>query len=91
MAFWRDNLNLAFYDLVYEDLVAEPEAEARRLIEFAGLDWEKTCLEFHQLEGEVASLSGAQVRRPISRKSIGFWRHYEAQLGPLIEALEAQE
>lgn len=88
MAFWRDNLNLAFYDLVYEDLVAEPEAEARRLIDFCGLEWEDGCLEFHKLGGEVASLSGAQVRRPISRKSIGFWRHYEAQLGPLLAALD---
>ena len=88
MAFWRDNLNLAFYDVIYEDLVAEPELRAGQLIDSCGLEWEDACLEFHLLEGEVTSLSGAQVRRPISRKSIGFWRHYESQLGPLLAALD---
>ena len=88
MAFWRDNLNLAFYDVVYEDLVSDPERQAGQLIDFCGLDWEDACLEFHKLGGEVASLSGAQVRRPISQKSIGFWHHYEPHLGPLIEALD---
>jgi hypothetical protein len=35
----------------------------------------------------VRTASGAQVREPLYRGSVGRWRAYEEELGPLIEAL----
>jgi hypothetical protein len=75
-------------DVGYEALVEEPEAVARRIIDHVGLEWDPRCLDFAQTEGNVRTASFAQVRRPISRASVGRWRRYEPWLGPLIAALD---
>ena len=72
----------------YEDVVADLEQEARKLIDFVGLDWQEECLEFHNNKSRVNTASAAQVRKPIYKTSIEKWRPYEKHLGPLIKALK---
>jgi hypothetical protein len=86
-AHWRRVLPLSMLTVDYEALIADPEGESRRLIEFLGLDWEPGCLEFHRTQRPVFSASNWQVRKPIFSRSVGRWRHYERHLGPLFEAL----
>jgi hypothetical protein len=74
-------------NVCYEQMVAEPETESRRLIEFLGLPWDDRCLKFHETKRSVATASIMQVRRPIYETSIGRWRHYERHLVPLKSAL----
>jgi len=71
----------------YENLVAEPEAEIRALLDNLGLPFETACLEFHKTERVVATVSSEQVRSPLYRDALEQWRHYEPWLGPLKEAL----
>jgi len=71
----------------YENLVAEPEAEIRALLDFLDLPFETACLEFHKTERVVATVSSEQVRSPLYRDALEQWRHYEPWLGPLKEAL----
>ena len=40
MAHWRKTLDLEIHEVVYEDLVSAPEAEARKLMAFLGLEWQ---------------------------------------------------
>jgi len=87
MAHWRRTLPLRMLPVRYEDLVREPEAESRRLIEFCGLEWEDSCLAFHATRREVNTPSRWQVRQPIYAEGIGRWRNYEQQLEPLRRAL----
>jgi tetratricopeptide (TPR) repeat protein len=84
---WRQVLPLAMLTVDYETLIADPEAESRRLIEFLGLDWEPECLDFHRTQRPVFTASSWQVRQPIYRRSVGRWRHYQRHLGPLFEVL----
>jgi len=44
MAIWKQAIDLPILDVSYEKLVADPEAEARRLVAFAGLEWDPACL-----------------------------------------------
>jgi tetratricopeptide (TPR) repeat protein len=74
-------------DVRYEDVVADLEGQARRLIAHCGLEWDPRCLDFHRTERRVQTASARQVRQPIYDRSIGTWRSYEANLAPLIEAL----
>jgi hypothetical protein len=67
------------------------EQEAKSLIEFTGLDWEESCLEFHKKKSNVKTASAAQVRKPIYKSSVERWRVYEEHLGPLISALKDKE
>lgn len=87
MDHWRAVLPRPMLELDYEDMVAEPEATTRRLLEHCGLPWDDACLDFHRHKRPVLTASKMQVRKPIYQSSVERWRNYEAHLGPLIEAL----
>jgi hypothetical protein len=57
MDHWRAVLPGRIFDLSYEDLVAEPEARMRVLLEFAGLDLKNACLQFHNTGRQVRTAS----------------------------------
>ena len=87
MDHWRALIGDGILDLRYEDLVTDPEPAMRRLLDFAGLEWEDACLDFHRSDRLVRTASAQQVRRPIYRTAVKRWQRYEKHLGPLIEAL----
>jgi hypothetical protein len=89
MDHWKEVLRLEVLEVKYERLVEDLEVTARRVVDFCGLDWEEDCLDYLGNTRVVATPSYGQVRRPIYTTSIGKWRHYEKQLGPLIEVLES--
>jgi tetratricopeptide (TPR) repeat protein len=90
MDHWRLVLPGRVIDVDHEALVADPERQIRWLVtEACGLAWNDACLTFHQAAGPVRTASAAQVRQPIFTTSLGRWRRYEAQLGPLLAALGA--
>lgn len=88
MDHWRTVLPGYILDVRYEDVVADPEGEARKLLAFCGLEWEDSCLEFHKVKRSVHTASMAQVRRPIYGSSVRRWERYKDRLGPLLEALK---
>ncbi len=75
-------------EVEYEETVADPEAVARRLVAFCGLDQEPGCLAFHEGKRPVRTASVSQVRQPISTRSVARWKHYESALGKLFALLE---
>lgn len=88
MQHWRSVLPAdAFYEIQYEALVADPERQARALVEYCGLEWDDACLNFHQTERHIRTASVTQVRQPMYKTSVEKWRLYEKHLGPLLEAL----
>jgi tetratricopeptide (TPR) repeat protein len=88
LAHWENVHPLPCLDLPYESMVADLERHARLLIDFVGLDWDPSCLEFHSNPRVVRTPSLAQVRQPIHSRSAGRWRHYEPFLPSLFRALE---
>ncbi len=64
------------FQMNYEMLVQNPEAESKRLLAFLELDWEPECLQFHQLKRQVLTASLWQVRQPIFDTSVGRWKNY---------------
>lgn len=86
IAWWRPRLGERLHEIRYEDLVSDPEPQARALIAAAGLDWEDACLDFHKARGTVKTLSLAQVRQPIHAGRREAWRKYEADMAPFIAA-----
>ncbi len=73
--------------VIYEDMVADPEHEVRRLLDYCGLPFEDGCLRFHENRRAVRTASSEQVRRPIFTDAVEHWRHYEPWLTPLKDAL----
>ena len=92
MTHWRGVLPAgSFLDVKYERIVADKVTEVRRIIDFCGLDWNDSCLDFHKLNRTVNTASMMQVRQPIYNSSVERWRSYEKYLGPLLDVLSVLE
>ncbi|KFL36585.1 tetratricopeptide repeat-containing sulfotransferase family protein [Arenimonas donghaensis] len=87
MRHWQSVLSLPILEVHYEEVAADTEAQARRALDFLGLDWDPACLDFHRSERGVQTPSRWQVRQPVHTRSIGRWRHYASELGPLLDVL----
>jgi hypothetical protein len=75
------------FDVPYEDVVADLEGQARRIVAHCALTWDPRCLAFHQTERPVLTASAAQVRQPIYNSAIGRSRAYEPFLRPVLTEL----
>ena len=87
MTHWRRVLPLPIHEIQYESVVADLAGEARRLLDFCGLDWHPDCLESHRNKRPVFTASNTQIRQPLFASSVGHWRRYGDQLQPLIDKL----
>lgn len=86
---WRQHLpHDAFIDVDYEETVNNFEEQARRLIDYVGLEWDDACLEPHKQKRAVLTASKDQVIKPVYKTSIEAWRRYEKQLQPLYTRLK---
>ena len=75
----------------YEELVADPVRQTRRIAEHLGLEDAERMLDFdrHALEkGFIATPSYTQVIEPINRKGIGRWQRYREYLEPVLPILQ---
>ena len=77
----------AVHRVLNERLIEDPEGEVRRLLDYIGVPFAPECLAFHNTERAIRTPSAAQVRRPINRDGVDYWKHYEPWLGPLKEGL----
>lgn len=87
MAHFEGVLPGRMHRVVYEELVANPEREVRRLLDYCGLPFDNACLRFYENGRPVLTASAEQVRRPIFTEAIEQWRQFEPWLGPLKTAL----
>jgi len=71
------SLGLANERIVYEDLVEDPAHYAGRCLTLMGLEMDDRVLHPEENTKTAATLSHAQVRQPINKKSIGRWKNYE--------------
>ena len=73
--------------VIYEQMIEDPEAQIRALLDHCGLPFEPACLNFHENDRAVRTASSEQVRQPIFKSAVEHWQHYESFMGPLKQAL----
>lgn len=71
----------------HEHVLDDLEEQTRRMLDYLGLPFEDSCLDFHKSKRAVRTASSEQVRQPINRGGQGAWKPYEAWLDPLKAAL----
>lgn len=64
---WAKLYPKRFFDHCYETLLADPEAQVRRLLKACELPYDPACLAFHRTERTVRTASADQVRQPLQR------------------------
>ena len=87
MSFWHELFPGRIYDLSYEDLTSNQELETRKLIEYCGLSWDESCLNFHKNIRVVGTASVSQVRSEMFQGSSEIWKKYKQYLEPLVNKL----
>jgi tetratricopeptide (TPR) repeat protein len=89
MKHWETELEglIELTEAPYEQAVNSFEPEARRLVDFVGLDFDDSCLHFDKQRRMSPTLEPEQAGQNVYASSLGRWRNYEKHLGPLIKAL----
>jgi tetratricopeptide (TPR) repeat protein len=93
MGLWRlfvERLPLDYTIVRYEDLVDDLEGEARRLLDYIGVEWDSNVLKFHEhakTKGQIKTASYHQVTQPIYRHAAYRWKRYEKFCEPFEEEL----
>jgi Flp pilus assembly protein TadD len=87
---WREGLPGAKLETRYEQLVADPAGEMRRILGFLGLAWDERVLRFHErsFSKGVRTPTYADVAQPIYARAIGRWKNYTRHLEPYLDILE---
>lgn len=87
MDHWDEVLPGRVHRVQYEEMVADTDTQIRALLDYCGLPFEEQCLKFYETERSIRTPSAEQVRKPIYKEGLEQWRHFEAHLDPLKEAL----
>jgi tetratricopeptide (TPR) repeat protein len=85
----RDLTPSQWLEFRYEDVVADLESHARKILGFLGLPWDDKVLKFyeHAREKLVRSPTYKDVTQPVYHKSVGRWQHYARHFEPILEKL----
>lgn len=89
MAHWHHVAPGRILDVHYEDLVSDPEGEARRISAHCGLEFSPSQVDIEANATPVATASAVQVRQPIHGRNVGGWKRYAVQLASLERLLAA--
>ena len=87
MNHWDEVLPGRILNVQYEDVVNDVERQVRRILDYCELPWEDACLNYFESDRDVHTASSEQVRQPIYKDAVGYWRNYEAHLDELLEVL----
>lgn len=74
----------------YEDVVEDMAAEARRMIDFLGLDWDEQVMDFAAIakaRGNLGTPSFSLVTQGIRKDLKGRWQAYREPLAPVLPLL----
>ncbi len=87
---YRSFMKFPFLEIRYEDIIADPERETKKLFEFTGLNWSEEVLRFFERAGErdITTPSYSAVAQPIYTQAVGRWRNYRNYLAPALKILE---
>lgn len=86
MEHWRSLLPAdRFLDIQYEELIDDPEATLRKVLQFIGLPWHESCTHPESNRRAVRTPSAWQVRQPIYQSSSERWRKFQPWLGAIAD------
>jgi tetratricopeptide (TPR) repeat protein len=85
---YRREMTLRYLPVRYEDIVADQEAQVRKIMSFVGIPFDRRCLNFHENRRYARTASYAQVTEKLYDRSRYRYRAYLKELAPVIPILE---
>jgi hypothetical protein len=86
----REMIPTPWLQVRYEDCVADLEKQARRVLDFLGLPWDPSVLNYRErLKAKaVSSPTYEAVSKPLYTSAMGRWKHYQKYLEPCLPILQ---
>ena len=88
MNHWQNVYGKDIYTVHYDNVINKTEETIRELIDYCNLPFEKECLEFYKSSRPVKTPSAEQVRQPIYKSGLNYWKNYEKHLMPLKKIID---
>jgi len=93
MSIWislRKRFEESVCEVRYEDLVIDLEGNARKVLDFLGVEWDDGVLDFdrHAQGKVVRSPTAEAVTKKVYQGAAERWRNYERYLDPVMDRLE---
>jgi tetratricopeptide (TPR) repeat protein len=85
MDYWNTLFPDEIFTIQYEQIIENPNDRISDLLEFCNVKFEDNCLNFHKSKRAVKTASSEQVRQPIYKTGINYWRNYIKNLDVLLE------
>ncbi len=85
---YRQQLDLNYMEIRYEDLVEDQEPNVRRLLDFVGVEFDPRCLSFHDNQRYARTASYAQVTEKLYDSSVYRYRQYRKHLDEAVAILQ---
>ena len=58
------------------------------MLNYLNLPFEKACMDFYKSSRPVKTASSEQVRQPIYKSGLNYWKNYEKHLVPLKKIID---
>ena len=88
MNHWHTVYGEDIYTIHYDDVINDTENAIRQLIDYCELPFENQCIEFYKSSRPVKTPSAEQVRQPIYKSGLNYWKNYEKHLSPLKKIID---
>ncbi len=88
MDHWNKVLPNQILSINYEDVVNNFEESVNQILEYCEIPFENECLEFYKSKRSVKTPSAEQVRQPIYKSGMDYWKNYETYLDELKNNLK---
>ena len=80
MDFWNNYFPKSIHTVLYENVINNPEGEVRKMLDYLELPFEESCMNFYKSARPVKTASSEQVRQPIYKSALNYWKNFEDDL-----------
>ena len=85
MDYWKKLFPEEIFTINYEQVIENPNDRIRDLLEFCNVKFEDSCINFHKSKRPVKTASSEQVRQPMYKTGLEYWKNYSNNLDTLLK------
>ena len=85
MEYWKKRFPNEVFTINYEDIIHNPNERIADLLEFCNVEFEDNCLNFYKSKRPVKTASSEQVRQPMYKTGLNYWKNYSNNLDTLLK------
>ena len=85
MNYWKKLFPEEIFTINYEQVIDNPNERIRDLLDFCNVKFEDNCINFHKSKRPVKTASSEQVRQPMYKSGLDYWKNYSNNLDALLK------